>query len=512
MMDNRNDNRNTNNSSEEGFRPHILFLFADQLRADFLGCYGAGFVDTPNIDALAGEGIQYDRAYSPSPLCVPARCSLLLGLDAVKTGVLENSFFIRPDYRDLGLATWPELLTGAGYETCAVGKMHFYPWDASMGFTHRIIAEDKRWPGIRDDYAEFLEKGGYKKQHAQEHPDYFKQKGAITSQVPWEYTVDHFVGESTCGYIRQYREQAEESPEHNEKPLALMVGFPGPHCPYDPSEQYLSRIDPESVSFPIDADPVPRLREINQARNRRPWNGIDFRDADREQMRTVRRHYAALVEQIDYEVGQIVSALRETGLYENTMIILASDHGDYLGDFGMVGKNSFFDPSCRVPLIVKPAAPPAMAAGPSLTSPVSLTDVNATILSAAGVSYDKNVDSLPLPGTADGEEQRLSVFGCLSQGWMYCDGRWKLSRYRTGESVLTDLEKDPKERSNLYYREEYTDKVRELEEKLSVQVMKSLEWSHREKTVYTEPLTEDPAFGARGWIRPYPHPVWGKND
>jgi arylsulfatase A-like enzyme len=530
-MENRNESSNTNKSSEDNLRPHILFLFADQLRADFIGCCGSEFVNTPNINALAAEGIQYNRAYSPSPLCVPARCSLLLGMDAVKTGVLENSLFIRPDYGDLGLATWPELLTEAGYETCAVGKMHFYPWDASMGFTNRIIAEDKRWHGIRDDYAVFLEQAGYKKQHAQEHPDYFKQKGAIISQVPWEYTVDHFVGESTCGYIRRYRERAEESLEHNGKPLALMVGFPGPHCPYDPSEQYLSNIDPESISAPIDADPAPRLREINQANNRRPWNGIDFRDATPEQMRTVRRHYAALVEQIDYEVGQIVSTLRETGLYENTLIILASDHGDYLGDFGMVGKNSFFDPSCRVPLIVKPAAGMSAAqagageaeagevgpAGPAFTSPVSLTDVNATILSAAGVSYDKNVDSIPLPGTGigtggGGEEQRASVFGCLSRGWMICEGRWKLSRYRTGESVLADLEKDPEERDNLYYRKEYADKVRELEEKLSVQVMESLEWSHREKTVYTEPLTEDPAFGARGWKRPYPHPVWGRTD
>jgi arylsulfatase A-like enzyme len=396
--------------------------------------------------------------------------------------------------------------------------MHFYPWDAAMGFTHRIIAEDKRWPGIKDDYADFLEQAGYEKQHAQEHPDYFEQKGAITSQVPWKYTVDHFVGESACGYIRQYRERAEEGSEHHEKPLALMVGFPGPHCPYDPSEQYLSNIDPKSVSAPIDADPVPRLREINQARNRRPWNGIDFRDADRDQMRTVRRHYAALVEQIDYEVGQIVSALRETDLYENTMIILASDHGDYLGDFGMVGKNSFFDPSCRVPLIVKPAAgmsaAQSEAGGTTVSSPVSLTDVNATILSAAGVSYDKNVDSLPLPGTGIEGEQRSSVFGCLSRGWMYCDGRWKMSRYRTGESVLTDLEKDPEERSNLYYREEYADKVRELEEKLSAQVMASIDWSHWDKTVYTntKPLTEDPVFGARGWERPYPHPVWDKTD
>ena len=137
--------------------PNILFILADQLRADFVSCYGAGFIDTPHIDGIAAAGIRYERAYSASPLCVPARTALLTGMSAARTGVADNLHALRPDYREAGIGTWPELLARAGYHTAAIGKMHFYPWDAAHGFHERVACEDKLWPLIRDDYARYLE-------------------------------------------------------------------------------------------------------------------------------------------------------------------------------------------------------------------------------------------------------------------------------------------------------------------------------------------------------------------
>jgi len=90
-------------------RPNIVFLMPDQLRHDFLSCYGAQFIDTPAIDALCERGIRYERAYSEHPVCVPARAALLTGMNAVKAGVLNNSQWLRPDYGDCGLRTWPEI-------------------------------------------------------------------------------------------------------------------------------------------------------------------------------------------------------------------------------------------------------------------------------------------------------------------------------------------------------------------------------------------------------------------
>jgi arylsulfatase A-like enzyme len=101
--------------------------------------------------------VRYARAVSPSPLCAPARASLLIGLNAIKNGVLTNDQWLRPDREACGVRTWPELLTAAGYRTAAIGKMHFYPWDASEGFAERVITEDKRHVRIEDDYFHYLQ-------------------------------------------------------------------------------------------------------------------------------------------------------------------------------------------------------------------------------------------------------------------------------------------------------------------------------------------------------------------
>ncbi|GIS63930.1 MAG: hypothetical protein CM1200mP3_01780 [Chloroflexota bacterium] len=125
--------------------PNIVFLFPDQLRPDFLSCYGAEFIKTPNIDALAKEGVRYERAYSGSPVCVPARTALLTGMNAIRNGVTDNLHRIRSDYAEAGIKTWPQILSDTGYYTTGIGKMHFYPWDEHHGFQHRVICEDKRW-------------------------------------------------------------------------------------------------------------------------------------------------------------------------------------------------------------------------------------------------------------------------------------------------------------------------------------------------------------------------------
>jgi arylsulfatase len=287
-------------------KPNIVFLMPDQLRHDFLGCYGADFVKTPNVDRLAQEGLRFERCYSEHPLCVPARVSLLTGMHGFRTGVLDNGQFLRPDYRDMGLATWPELLNADGYYTAAIGKMHFYPWDARMGFQYRSITEDKRWIHIRDDYYQHLREAGYRKYHGNEHEGYFEHKGAVVNRLPWEHTIDHFVGEEACRFIDDYG---------TDGPFAMMIGFPGPHCPYDPTERFMEGIDPDAMppAAPPTEDAEP-LRLSNVAGNIAPWNGVDYGEFTPKQIKRVRAHYAAEVQQIDHEVGQILETLERKGL------------------------------------------------------------------------------------------------------------------------------------------------------------------------------------------------------
>ena len=272
--------------------PNLVFIMPDQLRPDFLSCYGADFVDTPHIDSLAKSGVRYTRAYSVSPICVPARALLLTGMNAIRNGVTDNGQWLRPDLAECGVRTWPERLAAKGYYTAAIGKMHFYPWDITHGFQYRVAAEDKRWIHVRDEYYHHLKRHGHRKLHGDEHEGYLENRGAIVNRIPWELSVDHFVGQEACRFIHDY---AQESP------FAMMVGFPGPHCPYDPNEEYLQGIDAEEMpaAVPEVEGDAPQLRQKNIQGNRQPWNGVDyslFTDAHKQK---IRAHYAALVKQID---------------------------------------------------------------------------------------------------------------------------------------------------------------------------------------------------------------------
>ncbi|MBN1246840.1 MAG: sulfatase-like hydrolase/transferase, partial [Anaerolineae bacterium] len=379
---------------------NLIFIMPDQLRFDFLGCYGADFLRTPNIDRLSDEGTRYTQCYSEHPLCVPARVALMTGLHGLKTGVLDNGQFLRPDYREMGLQTWPEILAEHGYYTAAIGKMHFYPWDARLGFQYRAIAEDKRWLHIRDDYYHALRAAGYRKYHGNEHEGYFENKGAVISRLPWEHTIDHFVGQEACRFIEQYGADG---------PFAMMIGFPGPHCPYDPTATALANLNP--AAMPPAAPPTEAaesLRLSNVAGNRGPWNGVDYGEFTPAQIQKVRVHYAASVQQIDCEIGQILEALERQHLLDNTAIIFSADHGDYLGDHGMIGKGTFFESSIHVPMIVRaPGGAPA-----TCEDLVTLTDVTATLLLMAGVDVPAYMDSRALPGLSpDGALTRDHIVG-----------------------------------------------------------------------------------------------------
>ncbi len=481
---------------------NILFLFPDQMRADFLGCYGADFVETPHIDSLAAEGIRCERALSHAPVCVPARASLLTGRNALKNGVLDNNHWLHPEDHSYGIRTWPELLSEAGYATAAVGKMHFYPFDAAEGFQERRIAEDKRFIYLHDDYAEYLEQHGYRKYHGAEHAGYFEQKGAMISRIPAENQVDRWVAEQTIDYLRG---------ADGDRPFAVMSGFPGPHCPYDPPEEYLDRVTADRLPSPIpptaESD---RYKPIMDAGFRRFWNQVDYSDLDETHIRKIRHHYAALIAQIDDCVGTIIAALKDLGLYDNTMIIFTSDHGDFVGDYRLMGKQLFYESAIRVPLIIKP--PGGRPEPQTWPAPVSLTDINATILDTAGVRYSKNDDSIALPygntvnsGSAQpAAGRREYLFGINMRGCMLVKDNWKLIRYSDGCRQLFDTDRDPLEQHNLADTAEHEAVRHELEEILWREMITSAKASHEDKLVHETAGLGKGRFGRPGWQRPYP--------
>jgi arylsulfatase A-like enzyme len=477
-------------------RPNIVFIMPDQLRADFLSCYGADFVDTPHIDSLARPGVIYQRAYSPHPVCVPARIALMTGMDAIKNGVLDNGQTLRPDHRACGIDTWPELLADQGYRTVAVGKMHFYPWEARWGFQHRIIAEDKIWINIEDDYYHFLQAHGYRKTIGHEKPEFHQQFMAFLSDLPWEYSVDHFCGQEAARWIAEYQ---------GEEPFAMMVGFPGPHSPYDPTPEYAALFDPADMPEPIPevADDARLMGRKGRWPARRSWYAYNHTDRPtREHYMLQRAYYAALVKQIDQEVGNILEALREKGVLHNTVLIFSSDHGDYLGDHDLTGKGSFYEPATRVPLLVRM---PDAVGTTRLSGLAALSDVTATILSLAGCEIPAHVDSLPLPELGlSVDRARDRVIGSLRQGWMIVREQWKLAKYAGGGAMLFDLDQDPSEQHNLAKQSCCTEIYRRLDAELTEAIMDSIDVSHADKRVYARTLSGSQEFGRPGWPRIYP--------
>lgn len=478
-------------------RPNLIFLMPDQLRADFLGCYGADFVQTPHIDRLAAEGVLYRNAYTPSPICVPARAVLLTGRNAIKNGVLTNNQFLRPDLGGCGIRTWPEILHASGYATAAIGKMHFYPWDIGMDFRRRVVVEDKRWLLIEDDYQECLKAHGFRKLHGDEHEGYHENKGAIVSRIPWEYSWDHFVGREACNYIRSYSD---------DRPFAMMVGFPGPHCPYDPAPEFLEGIDPEAMPGPVPEVPedAPGLRQRNVAGNRLPWNGVDYTEFTPAQKKKIRAHYAALVRQIDHEVGAILDALRETGRLSNTAVIFASDHGDHLGDHNLIGKGDFYESSVRVPLVVRL---PQGGKGAVYDGLASIADITPTLLALAGCGAPGYMDAAPLPDLGVPTAPRERIFGLLASGCMAFDGEWKLVKYASGEHLLFNIREDPEEQQNCIDDPVCLDIHRRLDAELTSELLRSINEAHSDKVVAHIPLYDDAAFGQKGWKRTYPQAI-----
>ncbi len=476
----------------------------DQLRSDFLSCYGADFIETPNIDSIAAGGVRYADACSPSPVCVPARSVILSGVNAIRTGVLKNGNFLRPDMGDYGMRTWPELLNEAGYETAAIGKMHFYPWDISMGFQHRVICEDKRWIYIEDDYQHYLARHGLRKLHGNEHEGYYENKGAVIGGLPWEHSWDYFVGEEAVKFVRSRTEPAA-SDGSSEKPFALMVGFPGPHCPYDPSPGFDTLFDPGSMPDPAPEaeDQPPGFREADIRGKRSAWNGVDYTEFTIEHKKKIRAHYAGLVKQIDEKVGDILNALEDTGQIDNTIIIFSSDHGDYLGDHGLTGKGTFYEGSIKVPLLVRL---PERSETKTWEDPVSIEDITATILSLGGCDIPGYFDSRLLPGLGiDGDSVREEVYGFLAGGCMIYDGRWKLAKYAGGIMQLFDTEIDPHEQENRIDDPECHAMYRRLDSKLTAEMLRSIYRANDEKRVRAR--WDDRDFARRGWKRRYPQPI-----
>lgn len=435
-------------------KPNILIIHADQHRYDCLGAYGNKDIKTPNIDKLAEEGVVYTNSFCPYPVCTPSRYSLWTGLYVHQHMGWSNHCTIPP-----AIETFPRILKEAGYNTKAVGKMHFTPTYLDIGFEQMELAEQHGPGRYDDDYHRYLinkelvdgidltdQVKEYRDEASKEYWDSF---GAVESDLCEEDHSTEWVGNRAIQSIEKWEESGN----------LLMVGFIKPHHPFDPPSTWSSMYNPEELSI-LDGWTEECLdQDILMSEGYFPNKKLT-----KEKLRKVMAYYYASISQIDDQVGKIIELLKKKNIYENTMIIYTSDHGDYMGFHHLLLKmNYMYDPVMKVPLIIK--YPGQKHRGTVSNKLVNNIDVSVTVLKNASCEKGEFMQGIDL------EEIKEHDFIFAENGY----GNYYMVRSHTRKLLLCkeekmsqffDLEKDPFELNNLYNDPEYKIEIEEYKNRL----------------------------------------------
>ncbi len=436
-------------------RPNIILIITDQQRYDTINALGYPYVDTPNLDRLVHEGVTFENCFITAPSCAPARASLFTGYYPHTTGIHKNG--------DRWTRSWVEHLNESGYHCVNVGKMHTAPFETPLGFHERYVVENKdRYLEGRyyfDEWDKALASQGLVKQQRELYrrlPDYNDRLGAFEWKLPRYTHPDVFVGNTALWWL-------DRKPV--DKPLFLEIGFPGPHPPYDPTEDdaepYLDRdfqID-EVLDEDLNGQPPP-LQAMRQHNCDVDHDSVVHQlEPTQEQRQRQRAYYMANVSMIDEMVGKILDKLEEKGLLENSVVMFTSDHGDCLGDHGHSQKWTMYDTITRVPTIVRSTN---HAGGRRHSGLCQWMDLGPTILELARITPSETMEAESLLPVLEGEDVsgRPYVFsehgrdGILQETefmTMVRSQEWKLVHF-LGEDFgqLFDLKEDPGEIRNLW--------------------------------------------------------------
>lgn len=418
-------------------RPNLLLLFTDQQRFDTIAALGNPIVRTPALDWLCHEGVAFTSAYTPSSVCVPARCSLHYGQYPMRTGCYDNGSKMPEDR-----PSFMQMLTEAGYRTHGIGKCHFTPdKSARRGFETREVQEELPRRG-EDDYMKFLDAQGWgecSEPHGVRGEMYYVPQ---VSPLPQRWHPTQWVGDRAVAFI--------ESEGRRAKPWLLFCSFIHPHPPFAPPAPWHKLYRAYDMPLPhVPQDLRGLLTYVNRYQNR-----YKYRDqgVDHHLLRCLRAYYYACISFVDFQVGRILEALARTGQMERTLILFASDHGEHLGDYYCFGKRSMHDTCLRIPLLLR--WPGHFEDGVRCDVPVSLVDVMPTLLHAAGCPTEGlKTDGEDLRTILAGTHDRPAVHAQYAQAGMgiyvSVTRRWKYAYSAPdNQEYLFDRLVDPRETRN----------------------------------------------------------------
>ena len=465
-------------------KPNLLYIFTDQQRADTLACYGNDLIETPALDGLAAKSCVFDNAYVSQPVCSPARATMLTGRWPHTAGVSSCNVPLAA-----GVPTFAELLP-AEYQTAFMGKWHlgdeifpqhgFDEWVGTEDSYRHSYSSAERLETL-SPYHHFLVENGFEPDSENQGQRVFSRHFEASLDEP--YTKATYLGERAADYIRA----------SGDEPFALCVSYLEPHPPHTgPLDDYYDPAGlPTGPGFmrlpPPDAPLIVRLMAAFYMASEN--YGLDLRtDAG---WRALMARYWGNVSLVDRSVAKILQALEESGKAGDTVVVFTSDHGEQMGDHGILGKTLMYEESVRVPLLIR-----APTLGPRrIDGNFSHIDLVPTLMDLMGLETDAGMqgqsrvpvlrgeadladndvfvqwngaDGHPRPSIGEAEPNRSLVHPLRT---VISAERWKLNLY--GQSAhgpdqgeLYDLNADPHELENLYHRPEHAGRVRQLTEKI----------------------------------------------
>lgn len=406
-------------------RPNVLFVFTDDQRRDTIRAWGNTYISTPNIDRIAEAGVSFTNCYVQGSMvgavCHPSRAMLMTG---------RSLFHI-----DTSVPLLPEVFRKAGYQTFASGKMH----------------------GAKQYFNRMFEDGDEL---------FFGGMGSHTELQVWDYDptgryansarhrVESFTSEAFANAVIRFLERRDRS-----RPFFVYLSFTAPHDPRTPPPTYRAMYKPEEMPLP------PNFMSLHPFNN--GWmTGRDERLAPWPRTpEVIRRHlaeYYGMISHLDAQVGRVLDTLERQGELENTIVVFAADNGLAVGSHGLMGKQSVYEHSTGVPLII---AAPGMPANERRDALVYLYDLYPTLCELAGISVPQTVEGKSLVGVMKGTESgvRDTLYTAFMPQRGVRDRRWKLIRYtHINKTQLFDLENDPYELRDLSDDPGYQAKVQEL--------------------------------------------------
>lgn len=456
--------------------PKILWICTDQQRWDTLSYFGFAGAHTPNIDRLAGKGVAFERAYCQSPICTPSRASFLTGQYPISHQNHRNG---NVEFRD-HLRLVPKMFEEAGYHTGLIGKLH-------LSRSHGIVERRPHADGYKEFYWSHHPDPDWQEGH--DYHDWLTEKGVDADAI---YNRSRAFGPGVDADVHQTTwagERAASFIERNgDKPWFLSINLFDPHPPFDPPADYLERFDlndmPAPIFTPSDMEHQKKFAAIDQQITvpvdpRRGDPASDLYEnpplaadtAGRDtpptlyNARYIRACYHAMIALIDDMVGDLMRKLEETGQAEDTIVLFMSDHGEMLGDHGIIYKGCrFYEGMIHVPMIF--SWPGRFQEGLTSSALTELVDIPQTLLQAAGLESDPEMQGKSLypllRGEASADHHKDYVLceyadaldlpdGRHTRASMFFDGRYKISVYHgTGLGELFDLEADPEEFNDLW--------------------------------------------------------------